>query len=46
MFFRLLSKLNKIFLPSYVHRDLTKLGKLDQAIIAWRLWVTKNALDR
>ena len=43
--FRILSRLNKALLPSYVRRDLTKLSKLDQAIIAYRLWVTKNSLE-
>ena len=44
MLYHLLNSLNKILLPSYVHRDLTKLSKIDQAIIAYRLWVTKKVL--
>jgi hypothetical protein len=43
--FRLLSNLNRWILPRYSKRDLTKLSKVDQAIIAFRYWVTKNSLD-
>jgi hypothetical protein len=43
--FKLLAKLNKVILPRYSSRDLTRLSKLDQAIIAFRYWVTKNSLD-
>ena len=42
--FKFLAFINKIFLPRYGKKDLTKLRKLDQAIIAYRYWVTKNAL--
>lgn len=42
--FRILSKLNKLFLPSYIHRDLMKLKWYDKAIVGWRYWVTKKAL--
>ena len=45
MFFRILAKLNKLLLPSYVHRDLTKLNAFDKAVIAFRLWVTKKVLN-
>lgn len=45
MLYKLLAKLNKVMLPSYVHRDLTKLSKLDKIIIAYRLWVTKKVVD-
>ncbi|NJN27644.1 MAG: SsrA-binding protein [Cyclobacteriaceae bacterium] len=43
-FFRLLAKINKAILPSYKHKDLTKLSKKEKAIIGWRIWVTKNSL--
>ncbi len=43
-FFRLLAKINKAVLPSYARKDLTKLSKIDKAIIGWRYWVTKRAL--
>jgi hypothetical protein len=42
--FRLLASLNKAILPRYSRRDLNRLTKLDQVIIAYRYWVTKNAL--
>ncbi len=42
--FRFLAKINKIILPSYKDRDLTKLSKMEKVIIGWRIWVTKNAL--
>jgi len=44
MIFKILSKINRMFLPSYIHRDLMKLNVFDKAIIAYRLWVTKNVL--
>jgi hypothetical protein len=43
--FRLLAKLNKIVLPRYSKRDLTKLSAIDKALIAYRYWVTIHALD-
>ncbi len=46
-FFNFLSKLNKAILPSYSKQqlDLSKATKLQLAIIGWRVFVTKNALD-
>ena len=44
LFFTVLATLNKVVLPRYSRRDLTRLGKLDKAIVAWRYWVTCNAL--
>lgn len=46
-FFKLLAKINKTLLPSYSKRqlDLSKASKLQIAIIGWRVFVTKNALD-
>jgi hypothetical protein len=43
--FQFLSKLNKILLPRYSKRDLNKLSKFDQALIAYRYWVTLHSLD-
>lgn len=42
--FKLLAAINKAILPRYSKRDLNKLSRLDQAIIAYRYWVTKNSL--
>ncbi len=45
--FKLLAKFNKVVFPSYSKRqlDLSKASKLQLAIIGWRVFVTKNALD-
>jgi len=45
--FKILAKINKVVLPSYSKKqlDLTKASKLQMAIIGWRWFVTKNALD-
>lgn len=45
--FKILAKLNKLILPSYSKKqlDLAKANKLQMAIIGWRWFVTKNALD-
>ncbi|OIQ19450.1 SsrA-binding protein [Lacinutrix sp. MedPE-SW] len=45
--FKILSKINKAILPSYSKQrlDLTKATKIQMAIFAWKLYVTKNALD-
>lgn len=46
-FFKILAKINKTLLPSYSKKqiDLSKATKLQMAIIGWRVFVTKNALD-
>ncbi len=45
--FRMLAKVNKVVLPSYTKRqlDIAKASKFQLAIIAWRAYVTLNALD-
>ncbi|MBK6343783.1 MAG: hypothetical protein IPF41_14670 [Flavobacteriales bacterium] len=43
-FFRVLAKLNKALLPKMWDKDLLRLTKTQKLIIAWRIWVTKNAL--
>lgn len=45
--FKMLSRFNKKVLPSYSKQqlDLQKATKLQKAIIGWKLWVTKKALD-
>lgn len=44
--FQFLARANKALLPSYSKKqlDLQKAGKLQKALIGWKLWVTKNAL--
>ena len=46
LIFKLLAKLNKAVLPSIWQRDLTKLSKPVLIMVAWRIWVTKNAIDQ
>ncbi|TPV35488.1 SsrA-binding protein [Paucihalobacter ruber] len=45
--FKILAKVNKALLPSYTKQqlDLAKAKKWQLAIIGWRYYVTKNALD-
>lgn len=46
-FFRILARLNKKLLPSYSKKrlDLAKASTFQKAIIGWKLWVTKRAID-
>jgi len=43
-FFRLLARLNRLLLPKLWDKDLTRLTKLQKAIVAWRYFVTCKAL--
>ncbi len=43
--FRVLAKINKVILPRYSKKDINRLSKVDKAIVAYRYWVTTNALD-
>ncbi|KAB1067188.1 SsrA-binding protein [Tamlana haliotis] len=45
--FKLLAKINKAVLPSYSKQklDISKASKFQMAIIGWRWYVTKRALD-
>jgi len=45
--FKILAKINKAVLPSFSKRrlDLSKANKAQLAILAWRIYVTKRALD-
>jgi hypothetical protein len=42
--FRSLAWINRAVLPKMWHRDLQRLRPWQKAIIAWRYWVTRNAL--
>jgi hypothetical protein len=44
-FFKTLALLNKVLLPRISRRDLSRLSKVEKAIVAFRYWVTTNALD-
>jgi len=45
--FKILAKINTTVLPCYTKRnlDLSKASKIQLAIIGWRVYVTKRALD-
>jgi len=42
--FKFLAWVNRTLLPRMSKKDLTKLTKFQKAIVAWRYWVTINAL--
>ena len=42
--FRLLAWINRMILPRMSKKDLTRLSKLEKAIVAYRYWVTIHAL--
>lgn len=42
--FQLLARINKALLPSYAKKDLSKLSKLQKALVGYRYWVTINSL--
>ena len=46
-FFKVLAKVNKWLLPSLTKKrvDLAKATNLQMALLGWRLYVTKKALD-
>lgn len=45
--FKILAKLNKLLLPSFTKQglDIAKAKKWQMALIAWRYYVTRRALD-
>lgn len=45
--FKILAKVNKVLLPSFTKQrlDLARAKKWQLAIIGWRYYVTKNAID-
>ncbi len=48
MTFKILAKVNKLVFPSYSKRRLsiTEASKLQLAIIGWRYYVTKRAVNQ
>jgi hypothetical protein len=42
--FKFLALINKLLLPRMSKKDLTKLSKMQKAIVAWRYWITVNSL--
>ena len=45
--FKILAKINQLLLPSFTKQqlDVSKAKKWQLALIAWRYYVTKRALD-
>ena len=42
--FQVVARMNKVLLPSLWQQDLAHLTKLQKLVVAWRYWVTRNAL--
>ncbi|WKZ65432.1 MAG: hypothetical protein QY325_11745 [Flavobacteriales bacterium] len=42
--FRLLARLNKLLLPKLWDKNLMRLTRTQKLIVAWRYYVTRNAL--
>ncbi len=42
--FRILARLNKVILPRYSKRDISRLSKMDKILVAYRYWVTIHAI--
>jgi hypothetical protein len=45
IFFKMLAKINKAIMPRFSQHDLTRLSKIEKGLVAYRYWVTLNALD-
>ena len=43
--FKILAALNRLILPKYSKRDISRLSKLDKVLVAYRYWVTLHVLD-
>jgi hypothetical protein len=43
--FKILAKLNKVIMPRFSRKDITRLSKVEKGLIAYRYWVTLNSLD-
>jgi hypothetical protein len=43
--FKTLARLNKSIMPRFSQKDITRLSKIEKALVAYRYWVTINALD-
>ncbi|MCL4639970.1 MULTISPECIES: hypothetical protein [Olivibacter] len=42
--FKVLVGVNKLILPSLVHKDPGQLNKIQKAILGWRYWTLINSL--
>jgi len=47
IFFKAIAQLNKKLLPSFTKQrlDLSKAKKWQLALLSWKIYITKNALD-
>jgi len=45
LLFKTLAKVNKVIMPRFSQRDITRLSKFEKGLVAYRYWVTLNALD-
>jgi hypothetical protein len=43
--FQFLASINRAILPRMSKKDLTRLTKIQKAIVAYRYWVTINAIN-
>jgi hypothetical protein len=43
--FKILARLNKSLMPRFSQKDITRLSKVEKALVAYRYWVTINSLD-
>ena len=43
--FQALALVNKLIVPRMSKRNLSKLTKMQKAIVAYRYWVTTNAIE-
>jgi len=43
--FKIMAKVNKVIMPRYSKKDISRLSKIEKGLIAYRYWVTLNSLD-
>jgi hypothetical protein len=43
--FKILARINKAIMPRFSRSDITKLSKIEKALVGYRYWVTINSLD-
>jgi len=43
--FKILARINKVLMPRFSQKDITRLSKFEKALVAYRYWVTINSLD-
>jgi hypothetical protein len=43
--FKILASVNKVIMPRFSRKDITRLSKIEKGLVAYRYWVTINSLD-